>query len=206
MRTPLDLQGIASRDVGISVRGPLALNGALTYRAMVGAGLEFGTESGDGRKWMGAITWRPSPGWTLDLYADYEVLEGRTDRFTVQGLASHGAGNLRWSMLYTHQDRQDDPPLHLASVFGVWRLADQGSVIGRVDRLLEPSPKGDNISYIPFDPTARATLFLLGAEYRADERVRITPNVVLIKYDRSEGGVRPKTDVSLRLTVFVDFE
>ena len=32
----------------------------------------------------------------------------------------------------------------------------------RIDRLLEPSPRGDGIAYIPFDPRARATMSLAG--------------------------------------------
>ena len=36
MRTPLDLQGVASRDTGIAASGPLNGSGSLRYRAMVG--------------------------------------------------------------------------------------------------------------------------------------------------------------------------
>jgi len=66
-RTPLDMQGVASRDTGVAIRGPINEGGSLSYRAMVGAGLEFGNESGDGRKWMGALSWRPSKPWLVDL-------------------------------------------------------------------------------------------------------------------------------------------
>ncbi len=41
---------------------------------------------------------------------------------------------------------------------------------------MEPSPKGDNISYIPFDPSSRATIFLAGFEYRLSDILCITPN------------------------------
>jgi hypothetical protein len=43
-RTPMDLQGVASRDTGASAKGPLNASGTLGYRAMVGAGLNFGSE------------------------------------------------------------------------------------------------------------------------------------------------------------------
>ena len=80
------------------------------------------------------------------------------------------------------------------------------SVIGRVDRILEPSPKGDNISYIPFDPSARATMFLAGLEYRFNEKFRLTPNLILTIYDRNDEGERPNDDLHLRLTFFLDLE
>ena len=49
MRTPMDLQGVASRDIGISFKGPLSSGGRWSYRAMLCTGIEFGAESGDGR-------------------------------------------------------------------------------------------------------------------------------------------------------------
>mgnify|MGYP001546434650 FL=1 len=77
---------------------------------------------------------------------------------------------------------------------------------GRIDRIMEPSPRGDNISYIPFDPTAKATLYLAGLEYKVSDNLYVTPNTIVISYDRNDDGARPNTDFYLRLTVFVDFE
>ena len=205
-RTPLDLQGEPSRDTGISAKGPLNTAGTLSYRAMLGAGTNFGNESGDGRKWMGALTWQPSTPWTLEAYIDYERSPDSTDHRTLQGFVAYQTDTLRWSLLYSHRDQQDDPPLKLASAFVVGRLGQRTSFVGRVDRLFEPSPKGDNISYIPFDPTARATFFLAGLEFRVSEHLRITPNTYVTTYDHNDEGIRPRTDFALRLTLFLDFE
>jgi hypothetical protein len=43
-RIPMDLQGVASRDTGASAKGPINASGTLGCRAMVGAGLNFGSE------------------------------------------------------------------------------------------------------------------------------------------------------------------
>jgi len=206
MRTPMDLQGTGSRDTGVAARGPLNDSGSLSYRAMVGAGLEFGNESGDGRKWMGALSWNPAESWTLDFYADYEVLEGQADRATVQGFVGYVTERLRWGAQYSHQDRQEDPPVRLASAFAVVGAADDAAVILRVDRLFEPSAGGDNISYIPFDPTAPATMFVGAVEFRAHPLLTVTPNLVVIAYDRNDEGRKPDTDMLLRLTFFLDLE
>ena len=45
------------------------------------------------------------------------------------------------------------------------RVAARTSLIGRVDRLIQPSPRADNIAYIPFAPDAPATFFLGGVEF-----------------------------------------
>jgi hypothetical protein len=206
VRTPLDLQGVASRDTGISASGPLNASGSLRYRAMGGAGLDFGNESGDGRKWMGALTWAPSPPWTVDLYLDYEVAPGPFDRGTLQVFVGYRTDDLRWGAQFAYRDRQDDPRVRLASAFVVRRLGRRLSLVGRVDRIMEPSLKGDNISYVPFDPRAPATFFVGGLEGRITPHFIVTPNVVVTTYDRDDQGTRPRTDVHLRLTLFLDLE
>lgn len=205
-RTPMDLQGVASRDTGISIKGPLNESGTLAYRAMVSVDSGSGAEAGDGRKWMGALTWRPAEPWSLDLYADHETLDGPADRRTLQAFLGYQAEQLRWGLQYSNQDREQDPPLELASAFLVAGLGEAFSAIGRIDRLLEPSPKGDGISYLPMDPTARATMFIAGLEWRMRPHLTLTPNVVVTTYDRNDQGIRPRTDTYFRLTLFVDFE
>jgi hypothetical protein len=88
----------------------------------------------------------------------------------------------------------------------VGRLSERASLVGRVDRLLEPSPKGDGISYLPMDPSARATMIFAGVEFRLNPHLALTPNAVVTTYDRNDQGVRPETDIYLRLTLFIDFE
>ena len=206
MRTPMDLQGVASRDTGVSFKGPLAGAKRWSYRAMIGTGQEFGAESGDGRKFMGAVTWMPDEHLYVDLYLDYERLAGPADRTTAQIFAGYKTDHLRWGLQYSYQDREDDPRLELASAFYVRSLQDHLSFIGRIDRLLEPSPRGDSISYVPFDPTAPATMLLAGIEYRFSPIFRMTPNVIWTTYGIDQDGSRPEDDLHLRLTLFLDLE
>ena len=79
-------------------------------------------------------------------------------------------------------------------------------MIGRVDRLLEPSPRGDDIAYVPFDPTAKATMILAGLEYRLSPVFRITPNVIWTTYGVNADGAMPEDDLHLRITLFLDLE
>ena len=205
-RTPMDIQGVPSRDTGLLVQGPLNAAGSLRYRAMYAPPINFGGDSNDRERWMGALGWQPATGWTLDLYADYEALDGPHDRSTLQGFVAFQAGRGRWGLQYSNQDRQDDPPIELASVFAVYRLSEHHSLVGRVDRLLEPSAKGDGISYLPMDPSARAFMYFAAVEFRLNPHLAVTPNAVITAYDRNDQGVRPQTDVNLRLTLFFDFE
>ena len=132
--------------------------------------------------------------------------DGPRDRSTWQLFTGYRAEGLSWGLQYSDQDREDDPPLQLASLFLVKQINAAASFIGRIDYLFEPSPKGEGISYLPMDPSARPTLFIAGTEFRLTPHVSLTPNVVTVRYDRNEQGTRPDTDVHLRLTLFVDFD
>lgn len=205
-RTPLDLQGIASRDTGLSASGPLNAGDTVRYRAMYAPPVDFSADGDRRERWMGALTWLPAPGWTVDGYADYEAFDGPHDRRTWQVFLAHEREGQRWGVLYANQDRQTDPPLELASAFFVRDFGPRSAWFLRADRLIEPSPKGNGIDYVPMDPTAPATMLFGGVEFRVGDAVRVTPNVVLTRYDRNDQGIRPRSDLYFRLTLFLDFE
>lgn len=206
LRTPLDLQGEPSRDTGVSVKGPLGKDSAFSYRLMAGTGAEFGSEAGDGGKFMAALNWQIDERWMVDFYIDAEKLSGPRDRYTLQGFVEYDAETWRLGALYSNQDREEDPPLELAAAWWIGSLSPRSEFIARVDRIIEPSPKGDNISYIPFDPSAPATLFYTGIEIAFGDHFALTPNLVITSYDRNDEGVRPETDVYIRLSAFINFE
>ena len=205
MRTPMDLQGEPSRDVGVAVSGPLG-HAPLNYRLKVGTGADFGGESAEVSKVMLALNWPVDDRWTIEFYTDYEGLTGSSDEFTLQGFLGYRAGVWNLGAQYSNQDRGDEPSLELASAYAIRSMTPRVDLIGRVDRIIEPSPRGNNISYIPFDPTAPATLWLAGLEFRHGEHFRWAPNVVYIRYGENDAGEIPRSDLHLRLTAFIDFE
>ncbi len=75
-----------------------------------------------------------------------------------------------------------------------------------MDLILEPSLRGDNIAYIPFDPSARATMFVAAYEYTFSDHFLLAPNVIVIRYGEDETGTRPETDIYFRLTLFMNWE
>jgi hypothetical protein len=204
MRTPPDLQGIPSRDTGLSIKGHL--NESFSYRVMVGVGLDFGAESGDGNQAMLALNWRASEHWAIDLYYDQERRPGNNDVRTGQIFAHYTAGPLNAGAQYSFRDREDAQEGELFSTYAVYALNGQRSLIGRIDRILEPSIRGDNIAYIPFDPAAPATMFVAAYEHRLNDNLTVTPNAIFTRYDRDDQGARAKSDLYFRLTLFLDFE
>lgn len=205
MRTPMDLQGVASRDTGLFARGPLNASGSLAYRAMWAAATDFGKDGNSNHRLMGAVSWSPGEDWTLDVYADTEDRGGDTDRTTWQVFLGNRSDEFRWGLQYANQDRGVDPSLELASGFLGVAIGAKSALIGRIDRLVEPSPKGDGISYVPFDPAAPATMYVGAWEYRMLPNLTVTPNFIVIDYDRADDGYQAKTDLHLRLTAYLTF-
>ena len=205
-RTPLDLQGVPSRDNGLSIKGPLNQADTLRYRFMLGSRVDLGAETTEATKVMGALTWKPYPRWTIDLYADYQENSQQVSGYSYQAFAAYQAEDWRWGAQYAKQDLDESPPIELISAFIIKSLSAKTELVTRVDRLLEPSPKGNDIAYLPVDPSAKATLFFAGVTVELSPHVSLIPNTVITAYDRNDQGMRPETDVYLRMTLFNNYE
>ena len=206
VRTAPDIQGIAARDVGLKLSGPLSVAEGLSYRVMYGAKATWEADKNPFNKVMGGITWRGSTGLLIDAYIDSESRPGAYDRSTVQFLVGKKTEQYTLGLEYLNQDRGEDPDLELATLMGVKKLGGPWSVMAQLHRLFKPSVKGNDIAYIPFDPTAKATNLVAGVEYRVNPHFTVSPNIVWTHYGVNELGVKPDDDVHLRLTFYVNFE
>ena len=45
-----------------------------------------------------------------------------------------------------------------------------------------------------------------GVEFRLTQHLLITPNAVITYFDRNDQGIRPETDLHLRVRLFLDLE
>ena len=184
----------------------LSVAEGLSYRVMHGAKASWEADKNPFSKTMGGITWRGSTGLLVDAYLDWESRPGPYDRSTVQFLVGKKTEQYTLGLEYTHQDRGEDPDLELATLMGVMKLGGPWSVMAQLHRLFKPSVKGNDIAYIPFDPTATATNLVAGVEYRFNPHFTLSPNIVWTHYGINELGVKPDDDVHLRLTFYVNFE
>jgi hypothetical protein len=206
VRTAPDIQGIAARDLGVKLMGPLSSGRGLSYRVMYGSKETWEADKNPFDKVMGGVTWRGNGGWLVDAYGDWESRPGPYDRTTWQFLIGKKTDQFTLGLEYLNQDRDEDPDLELATVLGVLKLGGRWSLMGQLHRLFKPSVKGNDIAYIPFDPTAKATNLVGGLEYRVNEHVTLSPNIVWTRYGINESGVKPNDDLHLRLTFYVNFE
>ncbi len=209
-KTVLDLQKFASsRDVGFAAKGKLGQAGRVHYHFMLGNGNSTGTETNKGKKLMLALGYKLTDNLTLEGYVDWDDRPGDQDRYTYQGFLSYEKGLFRAGAQVLNQTRKsgtgaDDLNLAVASFFTVFPLASQTKGIVRLDRLFDPNPDGDSISYLPFSSAAKSTFLLLGVDYELAPTVHFIPNIELVVYD-SANGADPDADVVPRLTFFYNW-
>lgn len=83
----------------------------------------------------------------LIFFTDYEQIEYESDRSTYQVFIGYEKEKIRWGAQYSNQNRQAGPGLELFSAFVVGSFYKNISAIARVDRIMKPSSRVNNISY-----------------------------------------------------------
>ncbi|MEN8144585.1 MAG: porin [Gemmatimonadota bacterium] len=209
-KTPLDLQKMgSSRDFGVAAKGPLDGDGKIYYHAMVGNGASTKGETNSGKAAYLALGVKPGGGFTLEVYGDYNELPGEADRYTLQAFGGwHGEGG-RFGVQYARQWRETGPDsdidLDIFSVFGVLEVDERVTLIGRYDRMFDPNPSADGISYLPMSPDAKSNFVLAGIDLAVSDHFSIIPNVETVFYDAVGSSEAPDTDVVPRLTFSLTF-
>ncbi len=127
---------------------------------------------------------------------------------SLKGFLAYQGAHGRIGLQYVYQMRhvEEGPAVEIngLSVFGSMAVTRKVNGFLRFDRLFDPNPDGAGIPYIPFDPTAKSSLFIGGLEFQPHEQVHVMPNVEVVLYD-AVGGVRPDTDVIPRLSFYFTF-
>ena len=208
-KTLLDLHGIgSSRDIGVTLKGSIDQAKTLRYHLMVANGNAVRSETDPGKKVFLSLGFYPSKSVVFEVYGDYDDRPGDTNRYTLQGFLAYQGAHGRIGLQYVHQMRHveggPDVQLNGLSVFGAVAVARTVNGFLRFDRLFDPNPNGAAIPYIPFDPTAKSSLFIGGLEFQPHEQVHVMPNVEVVLYD-AVGGVRPDTDVIPRISFYFTF-
>ena len=209
-KTPLDLQKMgSSRDFGLALKGQFDKSGIFKYHLMFSNGSSNKQEIDKGKSGLLSLGLYPSQKWVIELYADYADHAGNTDWYTLQAFMGYVTKNLRAGLQYADQTRQKentaDQKMRVASLFIVGAVSEQVSLLGRVDRNLDPNLKGEKISYIPF-AEAKNTFFVGGVDWHPVKGVSFIPNVEFVKYDETDDGVTPTSDVIARVTFFWKFK
>ncbi len=209
-KTPLDLQRWApSRDFGFAVQGKLLQENKLHYHVMIANGNGNKSETNSGKKLMLSASYDLTPEIVAEGYIDWNDNTGSTDFFTYQGFVAYKKDSMAIGLQYAHQTRQvidaNDEQLDLLSVFFHTKFSRKTGMVARIDRMFSPNALAESQAYLPFDPTAKSTLYILGFDYFPVKQFHLTPNIEMIVYDENSDGIKPGTDIIPRITFFYEF-
>lgn len=218
-KTALDQQRMASsRDFGLTLKGQFDSEGKLEYQTMIGNGSGNKQEIDKGKSFMASISYWPMKEIVLQIYGDYADRNGKTDTYIGQIFLGYKSKMLHGGIQYSRQifnlrdENVDcDTPsfncrLDVLSVFLAGHITKKIKLLGRVDRMFEPNPVGDEVDYTPFDTQSSFFIFIGGVDFLIVEDVSIIPNIQFVSYDASYEGITPANDIYGRLTFFWKFK
>ena len=208
-KTPMDLYRFgSSRDTGVAYKGT-ASGGKVFYHAMFGNGSGDGSETNEGKKLAGSIGFHPTDALVLHLYADHEDRPGATDRNTWQAFAGWQGARSRYGLLYAKQLRDvegaPDEDVAVASVFGIWRLTDPGTLTVRYDRSFDGYSDADRIPYFHFATATPFDLAILAWQHDLHANISLIPSLEYVHYRGEDGISSLDDDLYGRLTVNFGF-
>ncbi len=209
-KTPLDLQKFSStREMGFAIKGSLDREKQIRYHVMIGNGNSNKSETDQGKKISLSLGYYSAHNFLIVLDGEYNDLPGQTDWYTAQILAGYVAPQFRLGLQFARQTRQQgtlgNKNLDIASFFVAGQLSKHLNAFFRTDRMFSPNPAGNQIAYLPFDPSAASTFFVTGIDWTPIANVHFMPNVEAVTYDANSSGQRPTNDLMPRLTFYYKF-
>jgi len=201
-KTPLDLYKMAtSREFGFAFKG----GDSPYYHIFLANGNGDSSESNPGKKFMGALGFKPLAGLTLEAYADYEwEKKGGKSYSVLQGMAGYEGSWGRIAVVYANRHyvqgntRKD---YGVFSGFAVFKASDKIEIITRFDRLFG-EPVAGTVSYVPFSNRSPVNFFIAGTSLALAENVWIIPNIKYAFYDELESGEKPGNDIYALVTFY----
>ncbi len=208
-KTVVNLQKLgAPRDFGLSLQGTLDKNQKISYMVMFGNGQSINSEINKGKKIYGQLGFKPWSGSYFEFYGDYEK---QNDNMTYYIYQAFGAYKTSWGRVgfqftkrfFKQGERIDNWPVF--SAFAIIKASESTEIIARYDRVFEPNPKGEEISYIPFSNVASSHLIIGGFSWQAAQNIWLIPNLKYVFYTMPDKGEKPDSDIYFNLTVFFKF-
>jgi len=198
----------AVRDFGISLQGTLDRNQKISYMVMFGNGESINSEINKGKKIYGQLGFKPVQRLYVEFYGDYEKQKDNRTYAVYQIFggyqASWGRAGLQFARRFFKQNSSTDN-WNVFSAFAVIKASESMDIIARYDRVFQPNPKGEEISYIPFSNLASSHLIIGGISWQAARNIWFIPNLKYVFYGMPDKEDKPDSDIYFNLTVFFKF-
>jgi len=212
-KTIMDLRGIVpSRDMAISLRGRIDSTGKVRYWLMYGNNSPGKPENDGYKRFYGHVELTPVKNVIITAYADYQVKKEIIDPFEVTNELKNDILTLAFFTSYKIKDKFSAGfELYYnkvnngfnngaflvnktgigCSVFGSLNLTQKLTVTGRYDYFEPNSQEGS--------AGDRRNWFLGGMNYKAADRLIISPNIIIESYEKM-GAIEIESSVTPRLS------
>lgn len=218
-KTIMDLRGIVqSRDLAIALKGKFDSEGIFKYWLMIGNNSGNKAEVDKYKRFYAHIQYTPIKQFTATLYADLKARPDITDPAnTSETIANNdltyalflgykekdayafgleGFLNQRQNGMTTVTEKKDKVGMGL-SVFASYNFSKVLAVVGRYDYYdpnTDSNVKGDSRNW-----------FIFSLNYKPDEKVTISPNVIIETYESIPNGRSFDASITPRITFFYSF-
>lgn len=221
-KTIMDLRNIVpSRDIAVSLKGKMDEGGIFKYWVMIGNGSGNSPETDKYKRFYAHIQYSPIKQFTATLYADlksrpkinnpasttnppatlsnndltYALFVGykETDFYTF-GLETFLTSRQNGTISGTNT--KDKTGIGI-STFASYNFSKELAVVGRYDYYdpnTDSDTKGDSRNW-----------FIFGLNYKPDEKVTISPNVIIETYESIPNGRSIDASITPRITFFYSF-
>lgn len=221
-KTLLDLRGIASsRDLGISIKGIIDEQGIFKYWLMIGNNSGNTAETDKYKRFYAHIQYTPIKQFTATLYADlkarpniddpkstsvpkatvanndltYALFLGYKEK-NAYSFGFEGFLNVRQNGMVSSGTLKDKSGLGF-TFFGSYNFSQVLELVGRYD-FFDPNTdsnvKGDSRNW-----------FIFSLNYKPNDKVTISPNVIIETYETLPNGRKFDTSITPRITFFYSF-
>jgi hypothetical protein len=221
-KTIMDLRGIVpSRDLAIALKGKFDNDGIFKYWLMIGNGSGNSPETDKYKRFYGHIQYTPIKQFTATLYVDLKARPNINDPASTSNppatianndltyalflgyseknaytLGLEGFLNTRQNEIISGTDTKDKTGMGL-SAFASYNFSKELAVVGRYDYYdpnTDSNAKGDLRNW-----------FIFSLNYKPNEKVTISPNVIIETYESLPSGRSINASITPRITFFYTF-
>lgn len=221
-KTIMDLRGIApSRDIAIALKGKIDDSGFIKYWVMYGNGSGNSPETDNYKRFYANIQINPIKQFTATLYADLKArpdiidptsnsnpkatVTNNEETFSIflsykekdaYTFGFEGFLNQKKNAMVNNGKLKDKNGLGF-TFFATYNFSKQLALVGRYDYYdpnIDSDIKGDSRNY-----------FIFSLNYRPDEKVIISPNVLIETYESMQNGRTIDASITPRITFFYSF-
>ncbi len=221
-KTIMDLRGIvSSRDLAVTLKGKVDDKGMFKYWLMIGNGSGNSPETDKYKRFYAHIQYTPNKQFTATLYADLKARPNINDPASITTPRATVANNdLTYALFLGYREKdaysfgfegflnsrqngmlskgtlKDKTGMGL-TLFGSYNFKKELSIVGRYD-YYDPNADSD----IKADSR---NLFIISLNYKPDEKVTISPNVIIETYEKASNGKNIGASITPRITFFYSF-